>query len=215
MKRKILLGIIILFLVIGLWAAGDSDMLFLGSKRSEAVKYAHYLEKWEKSYDEGAQKAYAIFEKELKGNYEIMKFITRPAPPYYFMVAHIEREISFHRAINIEKGFMVKPDSMSELEAFLKHIQILSTTDSAMHLAEMIHCFHAGATMALVREHEEEDWRAEQNEPKFTRNPDGSVTLVYDLINTGRSTAVVQCTLNVTPDYKTSLTCLEKTKSKQ
>ena len=57
-------------------------------------------------------------------------------------------------------------------------------------------------------------WRAEQHEPKFTRNPDGSVTLVYDLINTGRSTAVVQCTLNVTPDYKANLTCLEKTKTK-
>ncbi len=189
-------------------------MFFFTSKCGEAIKYAHYLAKWESSYDKGAKTAYSIFEKDLKGNYETIKFITHPAPPYYFLVAHIEREISYHRAINIDNGVVIRPNSMSDLEDFLKHIQILNTTDTALHLAEMIHCFHAGAPMALVKTHEDEDWRAEQNEPKFTKNADGSVTLVYDLINTGRSVAVIQCTLNVAPDYKASLKFLEKSKTK-
>lgn len=190
--------------------------LFLNSKCREAIKYAKYLNEWNDSYNAGAKAACKMFHKYLTnnrmGNYKTLKFVTCPCPPYYFMAAHLERELNVIRAINVENG-VIKHNTNDALKSFVKYIHILETKESPKQLAQMIHCFHAGMPMSLVLEHSEDSWRAEQNAPEYIKNEDGSITLTYDLIHTGRSVEVKQCTLNVSPEYKVSLNCISKPKN--
>ena len=184
----------------------------LNSKCREAIKDAHDFENWKNSDDKGAKTACSMFDKYLsdsKLSYDKLRFITEPAASYYFMIAYIEREITVIRAIDIEHG-VIERNSEGALDKFAKDIRILETTEAARKLAKMFHCFHAGDTMSLVTESQEKSWGAEQNEPTLKKNEDGSMTLVYDLINTGRSVSVKQCTVNINTDYKVTLDCKEK-----
>lgn len=188
---------------------------FLNSKCSEALDDAQSAAYWNQSYNDDAKKACLMLEQYLnehhKSSHKEIKFTTYPSPPYYFMKVHLERELTPKYVIHTEKGVIERNDQDS-LEAFVKHIHLLDTQESALHLAEMIHCFHASSPMSLVTSHQEKAHRAKQNPPVFIHNADGSVSLVYDLIHTGRSVSVSQCTLTVNRDYKVSLKCSEKPK---
>ena len=194
--------------------SGDTPVFgILNSKCREAIKDAQDFDNWEKSFDKGAKTACSMFDKYLSqaGGYEKLRFVTEPAGSYYFMIAYIEREITTVRAIDINQG-VIERDTEGALDKFAKDIHVLETTESARRLAKMFHCFHVGGPMSLVTEYEAESWRAEQNEPKVTKNEDGSMTLVYDLIHTGRRVSVKQCTVNISTDYKVTLDCIEKEK---
>lgn len=195
--------------------SGDTSVFFfLNSKCREAMSDAHYFKNWEKSDDKGAKMACSMFDKYLSNNklsYDRLRFITEPAGSYYFMIAYLERELTVIRPIHIEQG-VIERNTEGALDTFAKDIKVLETAETAQRLARMFHCFHAGSPMRLVTEHEDESWRAEQNEPDMKQNEDGSMTLVYDLIHTGRSVAVQQCTVNIDTDYKVTLDCKEKQK---
>lgn len=187
----------------------------LHSKCREAINDAHDFDNWKTSDDKGAKIACKMFDKYLsdgKWNYDKLRFITEPSASYYFMIAYLERELTVIRAIDIKTG-VVEHHVEGSLEKFAKEIRVLDTTENARRLAKMFHCFHAGSTMSLVTEHQKASWRAEQNLPKLKKNEDGSMTLVYDLVNTGRSISVKQCTVNITADYKVTLECKEKEKN--
>ena len=197
--------------------SGESSVFgFLNSKCRDAISDAQDFDNWEKSFDKGAKTACSMFDKYLSqvGGYHKVRFITEPAGSYYFMIAYLEREITVIRAIDINQG-VIELNTEGALDKFAKDIHVLDTTESARRLAKMFHCFHTGPALSLVTEHEEESWRAEQNEPDMKKNEDGSMTLVYDLINTGRSVAVHQCTVNISTDYKVTLDCKEKKKKNQ
>ncbi len=189
--------------------------LFLNSECRKAIDDAQYFEGWNDTFNKGAKTACKMFHKYLKDNqmnYDAIRFVTHPAMPYFFMTAHLQRELNALRVVDIEHGVIERSNDKA-LETFAKHIHITDTKDSAMHLAQMIHCFHAGPPMALVEEHMDKSWRAELNEPVLNKLDDGSISLIYDLIHTGRSTKVEQCILNVTPEYHATLTCTDKPKS--
>ena len=194
---------------------GDTSVFFfLNSKCREAISNANYFKNWKKSDNKGGKRACLMFDKYLfktRLGYDSLEFITEPAGSYYFMIAYLERELTVIRPIHIEQG-VIERDTEGALDKFAKDIKILETTETAQRLAEMFHCFHAGSAMALVTEHEDESWRAEQNEPDMKKNEDGSITLVYDLFNTGRSVSVQQCTVNIDTNYKVTLNCKEKQK---
>lgn len=193
--------------------SGDNSVFgILNSKCREAIKDAQDFDNWKKSDDKGAKTACSMFDKYLSDNklsYDKLRFITEPAGSYYFMEAFIEREITVIRAIDTEHG-VIEHKTEGAIDKFAKDIHILDTTDTARRLAKMFHCFHVGSAMSLVTEHHEKSWRAEQNAPEMKKNEDGSLTLVYDLINTGRSASVKQCTLNISSNYEVTLACKEK-----
>ena len=194
--------------------SGDTPVFFfLNSKFREAICHAHDFDKWKKSDDKGAKIACSMFDKYLSDNefsYDRLRFITEPVGPYYFMMAHLERELNVIRPIHIEQGVIEYTEGV--LDKFAKDIKILETTETAERLARMFHCFHADLPMRLVTKHKDESWRAEQNAPDMKKNEDGSITLVYDLFHSGRSVAVFQWTVNIDTDYKVTLDCKRKKK---
>lgn len=141
--------------------------------------------------------------------YDKMMLIEKPVPPYYFMQAFVEREINPIYVVHAQDGVIPK-NNTDAIQAFVKHIDILNTTMRANKLAYMIYGFHAGDTEDLATSHKDADSRPEINAPTFIKNADGSATLTYDLINTGRSTTVRQCILTVGADYQTALNCTIK-----
>ena len=137
--------------------------------------------------------------------YDKIAFITKPAPPYYFIQAFIEREISPIYAVHAQNG-VIQKNSTEALDAFVKHIDILHTTADAKALARMIYTFHAGDTEDLVTSYKAaEAWHAEMEPPVLLKNDDGSLTLTYDLQNMGRSVNVNHCILTVDSEYHTNL----------
>ena len=68
----------------------------------------------------------------------------------------------------------------------------------------------SGDPMRLVTHSENNSWPPEQAEPTFIKNEDGSMTLIYDLVHTGRSVTVKQCVINISTNYNITLECKEK-----
>ena len=144
------------------------------------------------------------------GNYDKLDFITKPVPPYYFIQAFVEREISPVYVVHAQEGVIPK-NSPEAIETFIKHIDILHTTSDAKALARMIYAFHAGDTEDLVTSYQAaEPWHPEMEPPVLLKNDDGSLTLSYDLQSMGRSTTVNHCILTVDAEYHTNLVVTRK-----
>ena len=97
--------------------------------------------------------------------------------------------------------------SEEEKQEFAKHIDILNTTLDAKSLAYMIYGFHSGNIETLILEHHDGDeYDPEMNPPEFHKNDDGSASLTYELMSTGRATIVKPFVLTISPDYQITLT---------
>lgn len=193
--------------------SGDMTMShFLNLKCLKAIQNAQELTHWKKDDNKGAKIACAMFDKYLsnhKLHYDKLEFIIEPAGAYYFIKAYIEREITIKRSIHMQYG-VIEQNTEGAMEAFAKDIQVLETTENALRLAKRFHCFHAGDPMRLVTHSENNSWPPEQAEPTFIKNEDGSITLIYDLVHTGRSVTVKQCVINISTNYNVTLECKEK-----
>lgn len=193
--------------------SGDITMFhFLNLKCHKAIQDAQDFTHWKKDDNKGAKIACAMFDKYLsnhKLHYDKLEFITEPAGSYYFIKAYIEREIVIKRSIHIKHG-VIEQNTEGAMEAFAKDIKVLETTENALRLAKLFHCFHAGGPMCLVTHSKNNSWHPEQVEPAFIKNEDGSMTLIYDLVHTGRSVTVKQCVINISTNYKVTLECKEK-----
>ncbi len=138
-------------------------------------------------------------------HYEKISFSTHPAAPYYFMNVNIEREINPDFAVNATSGVVAK-NSAAAIEAFARHINILTTAWDAVRLAEMLANFQAGDTEGLVlSQRKAEKGPAQAEMPALIKGSDGSVTLSYYLKNMGRSTMVRKCTLHFSASYQVTI----------
>ena len=142
--------------------------------------------------------------------YENITFKVQPVSPYYFLSAHVEREISPSFVVHARNG-VIKKNSTESIQDFIKHIDVLKTKQDPRSLAGMISMFHAREDQALVTQHQDaEAWHPEMNPPDFKTNDDGSASLTYDLQDTGRSTTVTQCVIQIDKTYQVTLTCTPK-----
>lgn len=192
---------------------GDSVQAATPQKIDAQCEAAVSKLSWKDVDKSEAAQACQLFHTFLLENYEQYKkirFTTHPAAPYYFMEAHIEREISPFYAIHAQNG-VINKGSTEAMQAFFKHIDILNTTEDATKLAKMSYVFHAKDTENIVTNHEDAaEHDPEQNPPEFHKNDDGSATLTYDLQNMGRSMTIRQCVITVQADYQTTLSCAPK-----
>ncbi|MBQ8035492.1 MAG: hypothetical protein IJ268_00710 [Proteobacteria bacterium] len=159
------------------------------------------------NHTEAAQACQLLHEFMLEnfGQYKKVIFIAPPASPYYFIRAYVEREINPTYVIHAQNGIIPK-NSTEAIQEFAKHIDILNTTLDAKSLAYMIYGFHSGNIETLILEHHDGDeYDPEMNPPEFHKNDDGSASLTYELMSTGRATIVKPFVLTISPDYQITL----------